>query len=108
MKQLWASELFGALYITFNIIFYFTAPEEDRLLYSILDWEEEPVGAIIYTVIILGVLIPIFAVIHLGVFRWAGRGVCRLPEGGTRVFFRGTGLQSHGYCHGVARFDKRP
>lgn len=69
MKQLLAAELFGALYITFNIIFYFTAPKEDRLLYDILNWEEEPAAAVIYTVVILLVLLPMFSAIHLGVFR---------------------------------------
>lgn len=81
MKQLWASELFGAVYIAFNIAFYYSNGHDD--IYAMWDWGKDPSTAIAYSAAVLLVLLPSFAVMHLGVFRWAWRG-------GFRVFLEGT------------------
>lgn len=69
LRQISAVELYGVIYVAFNIIFYYSSSEDDRVIYDILDWGEGTATAIAYTVGILGVLLPLFAFLHLGVFR---------------------------------------
>lgn len=65
------TELFAVVYLTFNISYYFCAPYGQKLIYSILDWERDTLLAVTYAALTLFVLIPLFDLLHYGIFRWA-------------------------------------
>lgn len=62
-------QVFGVIYIIFNVVWYYLAPNEDRLIYSILDWSNNTLVACIYGVVCILVLAPFFALLHFGVYR---------------------------------------
>ncbi|CAM9405259.1 unnamed protein product [Choristocarpus tenellus] len=68
---LWPSLLFALIYVSFNVAYYYLASDEDdeNVIYSILDWDEDPTTATIYTVVIIFVLLPLFQGLHYGVYR---------------------------------------
>lgn len=63
------AQAFGVIYLVFSIGWYYIAPKEDRLLYSVLDWGNETLVACIYAVLCMLVLAPLFALLHFGVYR---------------------------------------
>ena len=62
-------QVYGGLYIAFNVGWYYLAPREDRLIYVILDWDKKPLVACIYALGCVLVLGPMFGVLHYGVYR---------------------------------------
>lgn len=58
------------MYLVFNISYYYLASTGDKLIYIILDWGRDPWEAVGYSVLTLFFLIPAFAVLHYGLFRW--------------------------------------
>lgn len=62
-------QVYGVIYLTFNIVWYYVAPREDRLIYAILDWENNPLMACIYGLGSILVLAPLFGVLHIRVYR---------------------------------------
>lgn len=73
-KQLWASEIYGLIYVAFNVSFFYLGPEDEKVIYDILDWGEDPGTAATFAIVILLVLVPLFGFVHYGVFRCVGRG----------------------------------
>lgn len=69
IRDLWKTEAFAMIYLTFNICHYYIAPDGSKLIYSILDWARDPVEAVAYSLGTLFVLIPLFAFVHYGLFR---------------------------------------
>lgn len=77
LRQVFACELFGIVYIIFNLLFFVFADEEDRVIYSVLDWED-PLSAILFAAGLVVILVPGFAIVFLGIYRCV-RG-CVLPS----------------------------
>lgn len=69
LKQFLATEAFGFVYIAFNIAFFLLAEGDDRVIYNILDWGDSLQSAIVFTLVLLFILVPVFSVFYLGVFR---------------------------------------
>ncbi len=68
-KQMWASFAFSVTYVVFNAIWFLTAPEEDRVIYSVMDWGESVPNSLLTSAIIIFVLVPVGGLIHYFVFR---------------------------------------
>ncbi|CBJ25727.1 conserved unknown protein [Ectocarpus siliculosus] len=62
-------QAFGVIYLFFNVGWYYLAPDDDRLIYIILDWEDNTLGACIYAFGAILVGAPLFGLVHLGLFR---------------------------------------
>lgn len=69
LRNIIFGQVYGAIYIAFNVGWYYLAPREDRLIYAILDWDENPLVACIYALGCVLVLGPLFGVLHYGVYR---------------------------------------
>lgn len=63
------AQVWGLAYVTFNVIWYYTAPEDTRLIYPIFDWEHETLKAAVYSLASLLILTPLLAVLHAGICR---------------------------------------
>ncbi|CAM9518824.1 unnamed protein product [Laminaria digitata] len=68
-RDLWKAELFAMAYLIFNISYYYIEPSGSKLIYYILDWGRNPGVAVAYSLGTLLVLIPLFALVHYGLFR---------------------------------------
>lgn len=67
---MWASVIYSVAYIAFNIAFFFLeTDEEERVIYGILDWGENAGKAALIALGIIVVLVPVFGLLHYGVFR---------------------------------------
>ncbi|CAM9397563.1 unnamed protein product [Ectocarpus fasciculatus] len=64
-------QVYGVIYICFNVGWYYLAPNDDRLIYIILDWEDNTLGACIYAFGAIFVGAPLFGLVHFGLFRQA-------------------------------------
>lgn len=80
-RHVLSSWLFAVVYFAFNII-YFLAGPEDKVLYTVLDWEDNPGGAAVFAVLTMFILVPFLNLACCGLFRcvlqrcWAaGAGV---------------------------------
>ncbi|CAN0496371.1 unnamed protein product, partial [Ectocarpus sp. 8 AP-2014] len=62
-------QAFGVIYLFFNLGWYYLAPDDDRLIYIILDWEDNTLGACVYAFGAILVGAPLFGLVHLGLFR---------------------------------------
>lgn len=69
LVNLWTTEVFAVVYVCFNIAWFFFGPAEERVIYPILDWGNNPVEAIIVVLVACFVLEPLCALLHYGVFR---------------------------------------
>lgn len=70
---MWATFSYGVAYIIFNVVWFLNSPENSRVIYNILDWGDDLGAAIIAAALILFALVPIFGLVHYGVFRCADR-----------------------------------
>lgn len=68
-KQMVASFVFSATYVAFNIVWFLTAPKDERVIYSVMDWGDSIGNSVATSLIIVFVLVPIAGVIHYCVFR---------------------------------------
>ena len=73
-------QIYGAIYIAFNVGWYYLAPREERLIYFILDWDEKPLVASIYALGCVLVLGPILGVLHYGVYRCSSKPLLLFPS----------------------------
>lgn len=64
-----ASFIYGVTYIVFNILWYVGASGDDRVIYKTMDWGEDIGEASLFAVIVVFVLVPLFGLVHYGVFR---------------------------------------
>lgn len=75
-KQMRATFAYGATYIAWNIVWFLVGTESEKVIYSPMDWGEDLGGAILFAVVILFVLVPVYGLIHYGVYRcvitWVG------------------------------------
>lgn len=81
-------QVYGVMYLAFNVGWYYLAPREDRLIYEILDWENKPLAACIYGLGCILVLGPLFGALHFGVYRCSSKPLLsfpRLPNGDTLI-----------------------
>lgn len=69
LRDAWMTELFSLVYVIFNIAYYFSAPRGEKIIYYILDWGRKPGLACAYTLVTLLVLVPLFDLVHYGLFR---------------------------------------
>lgn len=69
MRHVVITQAYGVVYILFNIGWYYLAPEEEKLLYDIMDWENRPLVAFIYAVVCILILAPLFSFLHLHIYR---------------------------------------
>lgn len=69
-RQFWATEILAAIYIIFNVAYFFLGTEDDTVIYSVLDWEDNLVGAVVFVVILFIAFLPLTALIFLGLFRY--------------------------------------
>lgn len=69
LRQVCATEMFGVVYVVFNVIFFYTGPTDEKVIYDILDWGGDPGKASAFVVVILVVLVPLFGLAHFGVFK---------------------------------------
>ena len=68
-RYVFFGQVYGVIYLLFNVGWYYLAPKEDRQIYVILDWENKPLVACIYGLGLLFIGAPLFAVLHCGVYR---------------------------------------
>lgn len=68
-RQMWASFLFSWTYVFFNAIWFLTAPEDERVIYDLMDWGDSVGNSAVVALVIIFVLVPIAGVIHYCVFR---------------------------------------
>ncbi|CAN0075030.1 unnamed protein product [Scytosiphon promiscuus] len=68
-KQMVAAFLFSATYIAFNIVWFLTAPEDEKVIYGLMDWGESVGNSAGFAAGIMFILVPIAGVIHYCVFR---------------------------------------
>lgn len=61
--------MYGVIYIVFNVIWCYVGWEQ-KLLYEVLDWDNKPLVACIYGAVSILVLSPLFALLHLVVYRY--------------------------------------
>lgn len=69
MRYVLYAQAYGAAYLVFNILWYYLAPKDDRLIYEIIDWNNKPLVACIYGLGSLLIAAPLFTWLHYGVFR---------------------------------------
>ncbi|CAM9823947.1 unnamed protein product [Ectocarpus sp. 12 AP-2014] len=69
LRDILFPQAFGVIYILFNVGWYYLAPDDDRLIYIILDWENNTLVACIYAFVAILVGAPLFGLVHLGIFR---------------------------------------
>lgn len=65
----WQTEYYAVVYLIFNLIWYYEGPLESRVLYTILDWEDDGGMATLFIFLIFFILVPIFSTMHYGVYR---------------------------------------
>lgn len=82
-------QIYGTIYLAFNVGWYYLAPREERLIYAILDWENKPLVACIYCLGCILILAPLFAVVHLGVYRCRNKPFVLTPFLPTEVYLTG-------------------
>jgi len=69
MRHVIITQVYGVVYILFNIGWYYLAPEKEKLLYDIMDWEKRTLVACIYGVVCIVILAPLFSLLHLHIYR---------------------------------------
>lgn len=62
-------QAYGAIYLAFNVGWYYLAPKDDRLIYVIFDWQNNPLEGCIYGLGAMFVGAPLFTLLHFGVYR---------------------------------------
>lgn len=67
---MWASFAFSVTYVAFNIVWFLTAPEDERVIYDVMDWGKSIGNSALTALIIIFVLVPLAGLIHYGIFRW--------------------------------------
>lgn len=72
LSHILAGEICGVIYTAVNIVYYFTAPEDERIIYDILDWGGDTGGAVLFSAITLLILIPLFGFVLYGISRCVG------------------------------------
>ncbi|CAM9276449.1 unnamed protein product [Hapterophycus canaliculatus] len=68
MRHVIISQLYGVFYIIFNLIWYYEGWEQ-KVLYKVLDWDNDPLTACIYGAVCILVLVPLFCYLHLVIYR---------------------------------------
>lgn len=69
LTDMWIAELYSLVYLCFNIVWYYFGEPNGGVIYSILDWNNDPLTAALYILLVFFVMIPIFSFIHYMVFR---------------------------------------
>lgn len=70
LRDIWIAEIFGLLYVGFDVVYFYEAPRGDKIIYVILDWGRNTLEALLYCLGTILVLIPFFALVHYGLFRY--------------------------------------
>lgn len=70
LRDIWIVEIFGLIYVGFDIIYFYSAPRGDKIIYVILDWGRNTTEALLYCFGTILVLIPLFTLVHYGLFRY--------------------------------------
>ncbi|CAM9172394.1 unnamed protein product [Hapterophycus canaliculatus] len=81
-KQMLATIFFSATYIAFNIIWFLTAPKDERVIYDLMDWGDSVGNSAAFSAVILFILAPIAGVIHYCLFRLRERIYRSCGKGG--------------------------
>eukprot|EP00903_Cladosiphon_okamuranus_P012548 g11750.t1 len=68
-KQMLASIIFSSTYVAFNIVWFLAAPEDEKVIYDVMDWGESIGNSVATALIIIFILVPISGLIHYCVFR---------------------------------------
>ena len=63
------TQVYGVCFVVWTIVWYVSAPQRDRLIYDVLDWQGGILAACLYSLATLAVLTPLFALLHLYLFR---------------------------------------
>jgi len=82
LRHVVIAQAYGVFYVLFNVIWYYEG-WKNKLLYEVLDWDNKPLVACIYSIGSVVILIPLFALVHSFIYRWE-RSQQKL---GSRVFF---------------------
>lgn len=69
MRHVVITQVYGVVYVLFNIAWYYLAPEKEKLLYDIMDWEKQTLVACIYGFVCIVILAPLFSFLHLHIYR---------------------------------------
>lgn len=69
MRHVIFAQVYGVAYIAFNVLWFFYAPEENRLLYDIMDWKRKTLVACFYGTVCVLILAPLFSLLHLYIYR---------------------------------------
>lgn len=69
LSALWFAEIFGVAYLLFDILWDVFTPGSKGVIYAILDWDNAPVLAVLYAAVALVILVPLFVLLHHGLFR---------------------------------------
>lgn len=108
LRAIWYAEAYGLVYLTFDIIWFYCAPSGKGVIYVILDWDDAPLTAVAYSLVVMLILLPLFVALHYGIFRcvmsqlgedgsWSVDGVAtalsaaardHLPDAGGRARYR--------------------
>ncbi|CAM9728108.1 unnamed protein product [Laminaria digitata] len=67
--QMRAAFAYSVAYITWNVVWYLIGPESEKVIYNPMDWGSDLQKAIVFTVVIVFVLVPVCGLIHYGVYR---------------------------------------
>lgn len=67
-KHLLASEVYGLLYVAFNVSFFCLAPQDQRVLYSILDWGKNAGAAAGTSIFLMVVFVPVSSLLFYAIF----------------------------------------
>lgn len=80
--QMRATLAYSITYIAFNIVWFLVGTDSEKVIYKTMDWGDDIGSAILFTVIIIFVLVPVCGLVHYGVYRcvstsvdWANRPV---------------------------------
>lgn len=75
-RHIVSSWLFAVVYFAFNIIYFLAGPEDDKILYTVLDWEDNPGGAAVFAVLTIFILVPLLNLACCGLFRCVLQRCC--------------------------------
>eukprot|EP00752_Nemacystus_decipiens_P006381 g5753.t1 len=69
MRHVIFTQIYGVVYVTFNLLWFCYAPEKDRLLYDVMDWKRKTLVACVYGIVCILILAPLFSLLHLYIYR---------------------------------------
>lgn len=69
LQHLFITQVYGVCYVVWTVLWYFSAPQRDRLIYDVLDWEGKTLAACLYSLATIAVLTPLFALLHFYLYR---------------------------------------